>query len=248
MIKPETFLCLPVDFKGKFYIYPPKIKDVVGDPHFSQYKKLVLNSQEEIEDDFVEKMKEDPSFRPPTPLEFLLVTSYNNKLIERLAKQAFKLFIHEEVNFLYEHKAILVGNLEEVLKNAKSMEDLILINEDNFFTIQNLIRESMGIKAIEPPNPNEHPKIKRMKALARYRDRIKEKQGGGLTLTSSLAAICCMGMGLTPLNIGEMSYAALPLIMTMYQKKEKYDIDIRSLQAGADHRKVKPKYWIENTD
>ena len=29
---------------------------------------------------------------------------------------------------------------------------------------------------------------------------------------------------------------------------EKYDIDIRSLLAGADSKKVKPKYWIRNSD
>jgi hypothetical protein len=30
-------------------------------------------------------------------------------------------------------------------------------------------------KIVELPNPNEHPKIKAMKAKARYRDKIKAK-------------------------------------------------------------------------
>jgi hypothetical protein len=34
----------------------------------------------------------------------------------------------------------------------------------------------------------------------------------------------------------------------MYQQNEEYDIDIRSLLAGADSKKVKPKYWIKNLD
>jgi hypothetical protein len=34
----------------------------------------------------------------------------------------------------------------------------------------------------------------------------------------------------------------------MEQQKEAYDIDIRSLLAGADSKKVKPKYWIRNID
>ena len=29
---------------------------------------------------------------------------------------------------------------------------------------------------------------------------------------------------------------------------EEYDIDIRALLAGADSKKVKPKYWIKNID
>jgi len=31
-----------------------------------------------------------------------------------------------------------------------------------------------------------------------------------------------MGIGLTPLNIGEMSYVALEAIIAQYQAKEKY--------------------------
>ena len=67
-------------------------------------------------------------------------------------------------------------------------------------------------------------------------------------MQTCLVAICCMGIGLTPLNIGEMSYAAIGPIMKMSQEKEKYDIDIRSLLAGADSKKIKPKYWIRNSD
>lgn len=248
MIKPETFINLPVSYKGKFKIYPPTINDVIGNPNYAQYKKLLTFSQEEIEDEFNERMKEDSSFVPPTPIEFLLATSYNNKTIEILAKKAFMLFLKEEVHFLYEQKVILVGDLESSIKNANSVDDLILITEDDFFDIQNLIREAIGDKPVERPNPNEHPKIRRMKALARYRDKIKAKQGSGISLTTSLAAICCMGIGITPLNIGEMSYAALPIMLTMCQKKDRYETDIRSLQAGADSKKIKPKYWIEDID
>ena len=61
-----------------------------------------------------------------------------------------------------------------------------------------------------------------------------------------IASICCMGIGITPLNIGEMSYVALELVMKRCQEKEKYELDIKSLLAGADSKKLKPKYWIKN--
>jgi hypothetical protein len=56
-----------------------------------------------------------------------------------------------------------------------------------------------------------------MKRKARERDRIKAKSGSknGISLSTSLTAICCMGIGITPLNIGEMSYASISPIMTM---------------------------------
>jgi len=89
-----------------------------------------------------------------------------------------------------------------------------------------------------------------MKAKARYRDKIKAKQMAktGLSLFSSMASICCMGIGLTPLNIGEMSYIAMEAIISQYQAKEKYEVDIDSLLAGADSKKIKPKYWIRNLE
>ena len=37
-------------------------------------------------------------------------------------------------------------------------------------------------------------------------------------------------------------------ILNQYQTKEKYEIDIDSLLAGADSKKIKPKYWIRNLE
>ena len=184
----------------------------------------------------------------PTPLEFLLSNSYHNKEFEKIAKDAFYFFTKQEVTFLYDKKLILIGKLEKELKRVKSLTSLTFLDENNFFDFQNKIRESLGDKPIEPPNPNEHPKIRRMKAKARYRDKIKAKQGGGINLLTSLASICCMGIGITPLNIGEMSYASISILINTYQNKEKYEIDIASIQAGADSKKINPNYWIKNLD
>jgi hypothetical protein len=82
----------------------------------------------------------------------------------------------------------------------------------------------MGLKSLEAPppiDPNEDPRIRKMKEKIRERDRAKAKRAqqgktsGGITLQTSLAAICCMGIGLTPLNIGELSYASITPIMNM---------------------------------
>ena len=85
-----------------------------------------------------------------------------------------------------------------------------------------------------------------MKAKARLRDKIKAKSNKNIKLESTLAAICCMGIGITPLNIGEITYGSIHILMSMYQGKEKYELDIDSLLAGADSKKVKPKYWIKD--
>lgn len=243
MSKESVFLCFPEDFQNKFLIYPPKIKEVVTNRKFNQYRQLLTFSQEELDDEFLKKKE-----TAPTPLEFLLSNSYYNKEFEQIAKDAFYLFTRQKVTFLYDKKRILIGKVSEELKRVRSLNELVFLDETNFFDFQNKIRESLGEKPIEPPNPNEHPKIRRMKAKARYRDRIKAKQGSGINLLASLASICCMGIGITPLNIGEMSYASIGILMDTYQNKEKYEIDIASIQAGADSKKINPKYWIKNLD
>jgi hypothetical protein len=78
----------------------------------------------------------------------------------------------------------------------------------------------LGEKKVSPPepvNPNEDPRVTRIKEKARERDRLKAKRAGkdGISLNTCLTAICCMGIGLTPLNIGEMSYAAIGPLMKM---------------------------------
>ena len=147
---------------------------------------------------------------------------------------------------------IIIGNLQDVLKEIKTLDDLITIKEEDFFAFQNIIRESLGKKVVEPPVTEEDPRVAEIKRKARYRDKLKAKQAAkgknGIGLYATLASICCMGLGITPLNIGEMSYVALESVMRRYQEKEKYDLDIQSLLAGADSKKVKPQYWIRNFD
>ena len=91
-----------------------------------------------------------------------------------------------------------------------------------------------------------------MKAKARYRDKIKatqaSKNGEAPSLSTLLASICCMGIGLTPLNIGEISYASMQKILDTYQKHEKYENDIKSLMVGAKAKELDFKYWIRNSD
>ena len=232
----------PVEFKRTCLIYPPKVKDVVTNAKFHTYARFLTLSQEEIEDEYRRANLDISDL--PNPFEYILGNAFNNLQFKKLLEEAFYFFTQEKVIFLFEQKKIAIGDLQEV----KSIEKMRMITEEEYFEFQNLIREAIGSKPIEPPDPNEHPRIREMKAKARYRDYIKAKQGKGLDFRSTLASIFCMGLGLNPLNIGELSYAAVPVLISTYQQKEKYELDVDSLLAGADSKKVHPVYWIKNLD
>ena len=251
MSNARSFIGLPRNFKNKFLIYPPTIADVVGNDEFSLYRHVFTITADDIKDQIKEKDGEE--IKIPTPFEFLLINCYHDKSFMEITKRAFELFTHEKIMFLFEQKVIVIGDIEQQIQKIKSTDELVLLTEEEYFDFQNAIREALGDKAEKPPepeNPNENPVVARIKAKARERDRIKAKQNSknGISLDTILVAICCMNLGITPLNIGEMSYAAIGPIMNMMQEKEKYDIDIRSLLAGADSKKIKPKYWIRNNN
>ena len=243
MIDAKIFIGSAIDFKGIFFIYPPKVKDIINNSDFPIFSSLFMTSQEDIEDLMAKNNNTKGSI--PTPLEYLLSLCYNSPQVAEVVKKGFYFYTKEPIKFIYEEKAILVG--EDQLKRTKNVNELKLLNETNYFDFQNKIREVNGMAAIEPPDPNEHPKIKYMKAKARLRDKVKAKKKG-MSLTAMVASICCMNFGLNPLNIGEITYASVPVLIRYYQEKDKYETDVRSLQAGADSKKIKPKYWVRDFD
>lgn len=242
MINERFFMGLPQSFNGLCEVYPPTIRQTRENKEFPYYRQLLTVSYEELDDKWVEDKIEGET---PTPFAYLMGFCQKEPELEKLGQRAFEFFLHEPVTFMYDVNCICIGNLEEEILKVSSPTQLRFITEHNYFDFQNLCREAIGEKAVEPPNMNLDPRIKRIKRLGRKRDRIAAKNKG-IDFGTSLAAICCMGLGLNPLNIGEISICAMYTLISMYQGKEKYDIDIRSLQAGADAKKIKPEYWIKN--
>ena len=245
MIDERVFLGYPIDFKDICQIYPPTVNDVCGKKDFLIYQSLFTMTQEELEDAYVDSAG---ATNVPTPFQYLLMNYYQDETMRKKIEDGFMKFVHEPVTIVPEIEMLLIGKSEDELDPDVDLENPRLLTEENFFDFQNAIRMVMGEKAAEPPDPDEDPRVKRIKAKARYRERLKAKRQKGPQFGTLLAAICCMGIGLSPLNIGEMSYACVHWLISMEQQREEYDIDIRALLAGADSKKVKPKYWIKNID
>jgi hypothetical protein len=71
MIDAATFIGEPKSFKGICYIYPPKVKDVVANPHFGVYQKILTLAREDIQ----EILKDKHEY---SPLEYILACAYND--------------------------------------------------------------------------------------------------------------------------------------------------------------------------
>ena len=128
MINEKVFINLPLNFEKGVKIYPPTVKEVIQQNYFPVFRKLLMSSQEDIEDDIEERKNKEKDLKVekiPTPLEFLLGAVAQDKRIELLVKEGFKFFIHEDVTFLIKQKIIIIGNLEEEkLKTGKHIDEL----------------------------------------------------------------------------------------------------------------------------
>ena len=249
MINDRIFLGFPIKFRDVCEIFPPKVNDVVGNERFNVYLSLFTITQEELDEIY---LKDESVKRVPTPFQYLMMNYYSEEEMRNYIEEAFKLFVHEPVTIVPEIEMLLIGKSEDELDPDVDLENPRLITEDNFSDFQNKIRLSVGQKQIEitEVKEEEDPRVKRWKMKIKEREKIlsSKKARTAPTLGTLLAAICCMGIGLTPLNIGEISYACVQWLVAMYQQNEEYDIDIKALLAGADSKKVKPKYWIKNLD
>lgn len=243
MINDKIFLGYSIPFKDICNIYPLKVKDIVGNDEAVQWQALFTMSQEELDDAY---RNEDKTVITPNPFTYLLLMYYSEEDKRSLILDGFKQLLHEPVTIIPEMEIVVIGVEEENLDPDVHLVEPRLLDAENYFDFQNLVRDAMGLNRVEPPDPDEDPRVKRIKAKSRYREKVKAKKNLGPKFGTLLAAICCMGIGLNPLNIGEMSYANVVWLIEMYQQKEAYEIDIRSLLAGEDSKKVKPKYWIKN--
>ena len=250
MIDERILLGFPIDFNGICQIYPPTVNDVVGNKDFGIYQSLFTMTQDELDKAFLQDERVN---QVPTPFQYLMINYYQSDELKLKIEAAFWQFVHEPVTIVPEIEMLLIGKSESELDPDVDLENPRLLTAENFFEFQNCIRKVMGVEAIKPPDPEEEdldPRIKRYKMKIKQSEELlaKKKAKNAPTLGTLLTAICCMGIGLNPLNIGEMSYACIHWLIAMEQQKEEYDIDIRALLAGADSKKVKPKYWIKNLD
>ena len=233
----DAFLSYSIEFQDICLVYPPLNEDIIkiGFDTFSVYAGLLTKTQEDLEDDF-EGMKET---EVPAPFIFLLTLTAFSSQVKEMVEKAFETFIHQKITILYDIQSIAIGDILEQR----------LLTIDNFFDFQNVVRAAIGEKPLEPPNPNENPRVRHFKALQRKRDRIKAKQNKNTTkeFSTLLTSLCCMNMGINPLNIGKISFAATKMLLARYTEKDMYETKIAVALAGGQGDKD-DSYWVKDLD
>lgn len=244
-LKSLSFIGAPLSFQNKLFIYPPILKQVLATASFDIYLSYFTMTQENVVDQITDYGRRAIEEKIPTPFELILILAESNPTLKGELEAGLFFFTHEKASIFPQQQNIVLGDINK----AKSIDDLVIINGENFNEFQNMIRISLGFDPVNiAENENLDPRIQKMRAKARYRDYIKAKKSSKLSMDEILTAICCMGIGLTPLNIGEITYAAFTRLFRSSQKKEAYEWEMRLAISGNAAKKINPKYWIDESE
>ena len=150
MINDKILLGFPIQFKDICKVYPPKVKDVIGNEDFMIYQSLFIITQEELDEAY---LKDESVMRVPTPFQYLLMNYFQDEEMKGKIEEAFTLFVHEPVTIVPEIEMLLIGKSEDELDPDVDLENPRLLTEENFFDFQNAIRISMGMDLVKAPDP-----------------------------------------------------------------------------------------------
>lgn len=242
--KESVFLGKPISFYDICKVYPLKISEIydesMGDLKYRYYLNLLTMEEEDIKETLEKKgvhLEESID-----PLEYLLISADNNDTFFLDLKDAFSTFIKDRVTLLPKINSVLIGNP----KNKK------MITKDNFKNFQMILRAQNRMSIKEEPPVDEDPMAKKFRLKREERDRIKAKQSqsdeNAVTFETLLGSLCIMEIGITPFNVGDLTLYTAKCLLERAQAREQYDTELRMLMAGADSKKIKPKYWVRNLD
>ena len=239
-IRSQAYLSVPVIFQDYIcLIYPLSILEVIklGQEKFQYYLNLLTLSEYEVQNIMKEKGQElDIEM---TPLKYLLRSAAFNEMFLLDVKQAFFTFIREKVTFLFEENKILIGS---------DASEKRFISEENFNEFQNILRIQNHLQIKEKPPEDETEMAKKFRLKREMVEAVKKKINSNTEespdLDDLISSLCAYGIGITPFNVGNLSIYAFYDLFERRSYKDSYELDIKSLLAGADSKKIKPKYWV----
>ena len=100
MINPSILIGEPLNYDGKLKIYPPRVKDVVTNPNFNIFYKVLTITQDDVKDEIGNRLGQDEKM--PTPFEYILLNCQYVSGFATILRSAFQFFCHTDVSFLYQ--------------------------------------------------------------------------------------------------------------------------------------------------
>ena len=182
-----------------------------------------------------------------TDFQYMLMMTGIDDSVNKMTREAFNFFIHDDVIFSLDPAQIVVGRIEE--KH--------IMDEEKFYEFQRILRrmyflEQDGEEIVI--HENDPPATKRLKMqMRRNRERVrkaKAKQAArektDLNFSDLIGSICINNCGLNMENIWNITYYALQDQLKRMGWRDQFDINNRAALAGAKLNKKQLKHWMRS--
>lgn len=236
----KAFVGIPIPYES-FEVRIPTVGDTL-DPDFWIYLQALTLSQEDLDEELKDVFIDGLTY---TPFQYLMIRSMSDGVFKDYVERAFRFFLGQDIFFNFERMHIFIGSPSLTLVSQKNAR-LNIISEENFLKLQNVINEACGKEIYVPIDPTWHPRRQDMERKKRLRDRIKARQNAKKSSYHSLlVSLCTMGIGITPMNVKELSYAALQELVDRYRMRQNYELEIKIATNPFNTKPKQVSDWME---
>lgn len=234
----------PIEFYGICNIHPftiRDIKDIGGEKQFNKYLSAICLNKE-----MIKYNEQDNYFENITNLELIYILSMSNVNFKNIYINAMKFILKD--NVILTKSGIFVGNVKE-----KRFIDVFKYDElTEVIKIQNCLKKQDNEEEYNPGSEKAKQLLEKRKKLREKINRIKNKDNSSssepLTLDDLVSILCANGNGINIFNVWDLSFYAFNDQFNRMKMLEDYQVNVRSLLAGADPDKIELKHWMSKID
>lgn len=225
---------IPIEVQGLGKIYSPKLKDIanIGEDIYNQYLSILLFDIKHLKNDIDSKDFEE--LEKLHPLETISLKAYYDENFRDLFLEALSFFFYEKANY---YNGVFYFDGDRVLNYENFEQVIYLIKYINLITTD---------KPSEVKYANDKAKeiAEKIKIAQEKVNKVKAKQGVALSLFDLISAFSANSYSINLMTVWDMTIYQFNDQFKRMQLIEEYDINIRSLLAGADPKRVEINHWV----
>lgn len=217
----------------------------IGYDVFRNYIKIILMEKPIIEEE--NKTELSNVIEELSTFQYFLMTTQIDAEINTTARDAFKFFIGENVNFSIDPSFIIIGDITE---NRK-------MDEETFYEFRRVLKRLYFIELEQDEiiiNKDDSPHLKKLKKqmiknrkrVAKAKAKNNKNSGDNIELSDLIGSITFGGCNLNMENVWNITYYSFRDQLKRMGWHEKFDINNRMAMAGAKLKKSQLNHWIRN--
>jgi hypothetical protein len=140
---------------------------------------------------------------------------------------------------------------DDIVLYANIEEDIVILHNYNFINFQNAIRFVNCIQLPEKPKPKTKHELlveEAKRKIEKQTGKKIESEESDISLRDYISSFCVSSHSYNLLNVWDLSLYQFLEQLKRSQAYEKFNLDIRSLLAGADSKEIDLKYYMSNLD